>query len=165
MSAIKKIITKETVSKEIHKEMLIGLIKCQSLEFTLSLDGKEISYEPTLEAFEYRFDVISSINVKEKRFDVLLTITILLKSTAKTRRELATHKSLVSFRVENLEALIVKKGNEVILPRQLYLLAYGAAISTSRGMLVLHTEKTRLRNSILPLFNPQLLVDNIKAGI
>lgn len=158
---------KKQIDKIYKDEKLFGItwsiIDAKCVDFRLTDDGEKVEKKPALSDFEFRFDIASEIKHDIKTLEVFLTITILLKAGEHVRKELGVLKSLTVFSILNLEEIVSHDGDNRLIPEQLFLLTFGVSLSTARGMLVVKTQDTNLSTAIVPLINPQILVEGVSV--
>lgn len=155
----KKAIVKQTPAASIEW----GLLEAKCLDFQLTSEGKALRDPIKLDDYEYRFNIVSNINIDEKYLTVTLDISVLHKLGKTARVELATIKTLTKFNIVNIKDVVMEHDGIQEFPELLFALTYGAAFATSRGMLVLKVEHTPIHNAITPLIDATQLISGLKS--
>jgi hypothetical protein len=138
----------------------IGIKDIKFLHFETTTRVQELKTPLPEEAFEFQFEMQTSINEDENTFNVLFSITLFEKQGSITKIELANIKTLSIFRVLNFDEVFKKEGNLIFIPDQLILVAANIAISTSRGMFVMNVKDSIISNAVMPIINPQVFLPN-----
>ena len=99
----------------------IGIKEIKFLHFESTTRTQEIKAQLPNDAYEFQFEMQSSIEEKDKLLTILLAVTLYEKQSNETKVELAKMKMQIAFIVVNFEE-VTKKENELFsVPDQLVL--------------------------------------------
>ena len=105
------------------------------------------------ENFQISFDLQHQINMDQKQYGLLLTVTYWHGDVKNIALKMQTQNS---FAISNLEAFVTQTGQEmqVNMPQQLMAMMLDISLHHTRALIADYTTNTKLENSFLPLINP-----------
>ena len=105
------------------------------------------------ENFQISFDLQHQINLEQKQYGLLLTITYWYGEISNCALKMQVQNG---FAISNLEDFVKKEGNEmqVNMPQQLMGMLLDISLHHSRALIADYTTNTKLETSYLPLINP-----------
>ena len=136
-------------------QIAVAGIKVQSFniqEDNLPTDG---------ENFQINFDLQHQINLEQKMFGLLLTVTYWHGTVDNFCLKIQVQNS---FAVSNLEDFVKQQGTEmnVNMPQQLMAGMLDISLHHTRALIADYTTNTKLENSYLPLINPMDMLQQMQ---
>lgn len=111
---------------------------------------------------EVKFNTTMRLKVDDNRIFIQMTIKYLSKADDEQLLLLTTQNV---FLVVNFQEAIKTEENQVELPDNLLIDIIGVSINTARGIIMVRTENTFLKDILLGTMDPKLLLQSMKNAI
>jgi len=136
----------------------IGIQDLKLIHFETTTRLLELKAPLPQEVFEFQFEVQARLLQLEKLYEVYFTASLFEKQGTLTKLELASIKTLTSFRIVNFDEILQKDQFHVSIPDRLITLTAGIALSTTRGMFATSVKDLIISNAIIPIMDPSVFL-------
>lgn len=136
----------------------IGIQDIKLIHFETSSRLLELKEPLPQEVFEFQFEMQARLLHLEKLYEVQMSATLFEKQSVVTKVELAKLKTLIAFRIDNYEEIILNNQDQVTIPDGLITLTASIALSTTRGMFAVSVKDLIIRNAIIPIMDPSVFL-------
>ena len=139
---------------------------CRVTSFQLGVPGRTLPIPDDVAGFSYTFTTEQGVDFDNAIIRIGLQVVIEAKRTDETlpKEQIGEIHTDTFFQVKGLAVLVTTKPDgSLALPELVGATALGLAFSTTRGMLLMLSANTVLRQAFLPVINPLHLLRSTQA--